>query len=75
MSPTSLKAQLEYFNKELNESYAITNKYVTGNYSASEIGLNFCLDFERPANKNVTCRNRVNSNINYYENYVNNGCG
>ncbi len=74
MSPTSLKAQLEYFVKELNESYPVTNKYVTGNYSAYDIANNFCLDFERPANKNTTCSNRANNYVNKFIEYVNNGC-
>lgn len=74
LSATSLQAQLEYFNKELNESYISVNKYVLGNYSAEEIGKKFCLEFESPAKKQITCPNRVNSGINTYIEYVNNGC-
>ena len=74
MSPTSLKAQLEYFNIELENSYPVTRKYVTGNYSAYDIGLNFCLDFERPSNKKVTCPNRINNSVDEYTSYVANGC-
>ena len=74
LSPTSLQAQLEYFLYELNNNYYITRKYVYGNYSAYEVALNFCLDFESPANENYTCPNRAGEYANQYLEYVNNGC-
>ncbi len=74
MDPTSLQAQLEYFVQELNTSYPVTLKYVTGNYSAYDIATNFCLDFERPANKNTTCPNRATNYVDMFTSYVKNGC-
>lgn len=74
MEPTSLQAQLEYFVQELNTSYPVTLKYVTGNYSAYDIATNFCLDFERPANKNTTCPNRATTYVDMFTEYVKNGC-
>lgn len=74
MSPTSLQAQLEYFVQELNSSYPVTLKYVTGNYSAYDIATNFCLDFERPANKSTTCPTRASKYVNTFTEYVKNGC-
>ena len=74
LSPTSLQAQLEYLNYEIQNSYPTTRKYLFGNYSAYDIALNFCLDFERPGNKKVKCPQRVNEYIDSYTKYVNNGC-
>ena len=74
LSPTSLQAQLEYFNQEVQNSYPVTKKYIFGNYSAYDIGLTFCKNFERPKNYETTCPARVSANINKYLEYVNNGC-
>lgn len=74
LSPTSLQAQLEFLNYEIQNNYPTTKKYLFGNYSAYDIALNFCLDFERPGNKKVKCPQRVNEYIDSYTKYVNNGC-
>ncbi len=74
LSPTSLQAQLEYFNQEIQNSYPVTKKYIFGNYSAYDIGLTFCKDFERPQDLETTCPARVSANIDKYIEYVNNGC-
>lgn len=74
LSPTSLQAQLEYLNEEIQNKYPLTKKYIFGNYSAYEIGLTFCKNFEVPKNYETTCPNRVSQSIDSYLNYVNNGC-
>lgn len=74
LSPTSLQAQLEYFNQELQSKYPLTKKYVFGNYSAYDIGVTFCKNFEVPKNYETVCPNRVSSNIDNFVSYVNNNC-
>ena len=74
LSPTSLQAQLEYFNQELQSKYPLTKKYVFGNYSAYDIGVTFCKNFEAPKNYETVCPNRVSSNIDNFVSYVNNNC-
>lgn len=74
LSPTSLQAQLEYLNEEIQNKYPLTKKYIFGNYSAYEIGLTFCKNFEVPRNYETTCPTRVSQSIDSYLNYVNNGC-
>ena len=73
-SIADLSVQLGYLLEE-TKGYAITYKYITGNYSASDVALNFCLDFESPAHESTTCPNRVNESLEEYINYVNNNCG
>lgn len=74
LSPISLQAQLEYLNYEIQNSYPVTKKYIFGNYSAYDIGLTFCNNFEAPKNYETTCPARVSENIDKYVEYVNNGC-
>lgn len=69
----SLDIQLGYLLEEI-KGYSVTYKYVTGNYSGYEIANNFCLDFERPANKETGCPARARDNIDRYLTFVNNGC-
>ena len=58
-SIASLSLQLGWLIEELKqEAYATTWKYVTGNYSASEIAYNFCYNFEVPYNTANTCSAR-----------------
>lgn len=74
-SIASLSVQLGYLIEELKSpAYSITYKYITGNYSTEEIANNFCLDFERPSNKEVTCPNRANSSSERMLTYVKNNC-
>jgi len=70
----ALDMQLEFFTQEL-KGYAETYKYVTGNYSASEIGLNFCLNYENPENASTNCPIRVKNNLEQFTNYVQSNCG
>jgi len=72
-SIASISVQLGYLLKEL-ESYPVTYKYITGNYSAYDIANNFCLDFERPADKENTCRKRANNYASSMLTYVQNSC-
>lgn len=74
LSPTSLQAQLEYFNYELQNSYPLTKKYVFGNYSAYDIGVTFCKNYEVPKNYITVCPTRVSTNIESFITYVNNNC-
>ncbi len=70
----SVKAQLGYMLDEELPLYPTTYKYVTGNYSASEIALNYCLNYEAPNNKEVHCPQRVNNYLESFTNYVENNC-
>ncbi len=68
----SLNVQMTYLMTEINE-HPITLKYITGNYSAKDISINFCKDFERPNNPN-DCITRTTQYIESMTTYVNNGC-
>lgn len=65
--------QLEFFVSEVS-GYTVTYKYITGTYSAYDIANNFCLDYERPKNKETSCPSRAASNAASMLNYVNNNC-
>lgn len=69
----SLSAQLGYLYEEI-QGYPITYKYITGNYSAYDIGYNFCIDFERPHDNETVCKNRVDNALDEYVKYVDNNC-
>ncbi|MBQ6686942.1 MAG: peptidoglycan DD-metalloendopeptidase family protein [Bacilli bacterium] len=74
-SIASLSVQLGYLLTEIKSgAYSITNKYVTGNYSAYEIANNFCLDFERPKDKENTCPTRASNRASVMLDYVQNNC-
>lgn len=68
-SIAALSVQLGYFLQEV-KGYPTTWKYLTGSYSAYEIGYNFCVDYEGPA---FPCNSRGISAENTLL-YVNNGC-
>lgn len=68
-SIAALSVQLGYFLQEV-KGYSTTWKYLTGNYSAYEIGYNFCVDYEGPA---FPCNNRGTSSERALT-YINNGC-
>ena len=71
----ALSVQLGYLLQELeNPAYALTYKYITGNYSAYDIANTFCLDFESPSNESTVCPARARNNIDEYLSYVQNGC-
>lgn len=76
----SLSAQLGYLLEEIEE-YAVTYKYITGNYTASEISTVFCKNFEGPSGSNRTdltatdtCTARTDNYISSMLQYVKNGC-
>ena len=74
-SIASLNVQLEYLLQELQyDSYALTYKYITGNYSAYDIANTFCQNFESPANESTVCPARASANVDEYLEFVNNGC-
>ncbi len=71
----SLDVQLGYLLQELQKKpYALTYKYITGNYSAFDTAKTFCLNFESPSNKETGCPDRANKYLAEYTEYVNNGC-
>lgn len=72
-SIAALSVQLGYLLEEL-KSYPYTYKYITGNYSTYDIANNFCLDFERPANKESNCPARANNYSSSMLQFVKNGC-
>lgn len=67
------KCQIDYLMKELQEGYKGVFNYLQTNNSAYDMTYYFCYNFERPANKGVTCSNRGNNSSGFL-NYVNNGC-
>ena len=74
-SISSLSVQLEYLLQELQyDSYALTYKYITGNYSAYDIANIFCQNFESPANESTVCPARASANVDEYLEFVQNGC-
>ena len=75
-SIASLSVQASYLLEELQQSeYALTYKYITGTgYSVYDVAYNFCVNFERPYNKESNCSNRASSKTAEYSAYVNNGC-
>ena len=75
-SIADLSLQVNYLFDELGSgSYAVTMEAITDETaSAVEIATTFCLNFERPANKEVGCPNRANADAQTYLNYVENGC-
>ena len=72
-SIAALSIQLGYLLEEL-KSYPYTYKYITGNYSTYDIANNFCLDFERPANKESNCPARARNYSSSMLQFVKNGC-
>lgn len=72
-SIASVSVQLGYLLEEV-KGYSITYKYITGNYTAYDIANNFCLNFENPANAEVNCPARAQSNTSAMLAYVENGC-
>lgn len=69
----SLSVQLGYLLEELEDS-STTYKYVTGNYTAEEIAYWFCYDFERPRERETSCKERASSYTDSMLNFVKNGC-
>lgn len=72
-SIAALSVQLGWLLKEV-EKYPVTYRYIKGNYSAYDIANNFCLDFERPANKETNCPARARNNSSKMLQFVKNGC-
>lgn len=81
-NPASMVAQLNFLYHEIStiNSYSITQKYITGNYSAYDTAVAFCKNFERPGksvqdlNKSDSCTLRADGNVPSIEAYVKNGC-
>ena len=74
-SIASLSVQLGYLLQELQyDSYALTYKYITGNYSAYDVANTFCQNFESPSGESTVCPARASANVDEYLTYVQNGC-
>lgn len=70
----SVDAQIQFLFNELHSGYSnLYNSLLNGSDSASSLAYDFCYYFERPANKNQTCKNRAN-NSSQFLTYVSNGC-
>jgi len=72
-SIATLDVQLGYLLEEV-KGYAVTYKYITGNYSAYDIANNFCLDFEKPSGFETACPARAQAHSATMLTYVENGC-
>ena len=78
----SMAAQLNFMYHEIstNSGYNVTNKYITGNYSAYETAVAVCKNYERPKNSvaslttSDSCTIRAQGNAPSMTTYVNNGC-
>lgn len=73
-SIADMDVQLGYVLKEIEASYSITKKYITGNYSAYDVAKYFCLDYESPYDENNTCPARARAYSDAMLEYVMNGC-
>lgn len=82
----NFEMQFNFMMNELQNSYANTYKYVTGNHSALDTGAYWCDHYESPGGSEACskhgncpsqhCVNRTNNYISSHNlvNYVNNGC-
>ena len=74
-SYNTVQSQYNYLLTELNGYSSLYNNLVIGNKSSKELTYDFCYYFERPANKEMSCKNRMSSaEYSDAESYVKNGC-
>jgi len=73
-SYSTVKCQLSYLNYELKSSYKGVYNYLLTNNSAFDMAKYYCMYFEIPANREVTCTKRATSYSSNHLNYVKNGC-
>lgn len=71
---STVKCQLSFLIHELQGSYKGVYNYLLTNNSAWSMAEYYCLHFEVPYNRTVTCPNRADRFANTYLNYVQNGC-
>ena len=74
-SYNTVQSQYNYLLTELNGYSSLYNDLISGNKSSKELTYDFCYNFERPANKELSCKNRMSSaEYSDVESYVKNGC-
>ena len=74
-SYNTVQSQYNFLMSELNGYLSLYSDLLSGEKSSKELAYDFCYYFERPANKEVTCKNRSNSaEFMDAESYVKNGC-
>ena len=74
-SYTTVQSQYDYLLSELNSYSSLYSSLANGTKSSKELTYDFCYEFERPANKETTCKSRTtSSNYADAEAYVKNGC-
>ncbi len=74
-SYNTVQSQFEFLLIELDDYSSLNERLVEGNKSSEELAYDFCYEFERPKNKEISCENRMVS-YKYVDakNYVENGC-
>ena len=74
-SYNTVQSQYNYLLSELNDYTELYSNLISGSKSSKELSYDFCYYFERPKNKEVSCKNRMSSSK-YLdaESYVKNGC-
>ena len=74
-SYNTVQSQYNYLLTELNGYSSLYNDLISGNKSSKELTYDFCYYFERPVNKEMSCKNRMSSaEYSDAESYVKNGC-
>jgi len=72
---SSIDSQVSFLKYELeNGYYTLYNSLLAGSSSADTLSYNFCHDFERPYEKETTCKARTSKYIDEMTNYVKNNC-
>lgn len=74
-SYNTVQSQFNFLLSELNSYSSLYNDLISGAKSSKELAYDFCYKFERPAKKEISCKNRMSSSkYKDAENYVKNGC-
>lgn len=72
---SNIDSQVSFLKYELENGYFnLYDNLVGGSLAADTLSTNFCLEFERPANKERTCPDRTTNYFNEMTSYVNNNC-
>jgi len=74
---SSISCQLDFFLYEITitpDAQGGIYNYLMGNHSAYDMGYQFCIRFERPADMEVSADKRGKLAESKYVSYVNNGC-
>jgi len=71
---STINCQLSYLLNELQKSYIGVYNYLLTDNTAWNIANYYCLNFEIPANRQVTCSKRASNYSDRFLTYVRNGC-